>query len=223
MQARRFGIALAAIVLGVSGVGSSAPALAEPIALLDRHGSRVAIEPYAPNIVRVTIALDKVLAEAPPGPGPIAQSNANGWTHSNDGGADIFRSPALTVTVDPQPWPKAPSQMDRYFAPSLPPVTLSVHDAQGRLLTKMTGWEMAPHSVNGEQTFKVGASFDAPADEHYYGLGQNQEGMLDLKGREIDCKHYYDAPAGETVCVPFMVTNSRRKRAHHLPGALGRL
>ncbi len=207
MQARRFGIALAAIVLGVSGVGSSAPAIAEPIALLDRHGSRVAIEPYAPNIVRVTIALDKVLAEAPPGPGPIAQSNANGWTHSNDGGADIFRSPALTVTVDPQPWPKAPSQMDRYFAPSLPPVTLSVHDAQGRLLTKMTGWEMAPHSVNGEQTFKVGASFAAPADEHYYGLGQNQEGMLDLKGREIDCKHYYDAPAGETVCVPFMVTN----------------
>ncbi len=207
MKAKGIKVTLAAIALGVSGIGLTAPAIAEPMALLDRHGSRVAIEPYAPNIVRVTIALDKSLAEAPPGPGPIAASNAAGWTHSSEGGADIFRSSALTLTVDAQPWPKAPTQMERYFAPSLPPVSLSVSNAQGKLLTKMTGWEMAPHSVNGEDTFKVGASFDAPADEHYYGLGQNQEGMLDLKGREIDCKHYYDAPAGETVCVPFMVTN----------------
>ena len=44
-------------------------------------------------------------------------------------------------------------------------------------------------------------------DEHYYGLGQNQEGILDHRGRTIDCKHNYDAPAGETVCVPFLVTN----------------
>ena len=207
MSATGFKTILATIALGVSSIGLTAPALAEPMALLDRHGSRVAIEPYAPNIVRVTIALDKALAQAAPGPGPIAKSDATGWTHSNKAGADIFRSSALTLTVDPQPWPKAPTQMERYFAPSLPPVSLSVRDAGGKLLTRMTGWEMAPVTVNGEQTFKVGASFDAPGDEHYYGLGQNQEGKLDLKGREIDCKHYYDAPAGETVCVPFMVTN----------------
>jgi alpha-D-xyloside xylohydrolase len=207
MSATGFKTILATIALGVSSIGLTAPALAEPMALLDRHGSRVAIEPYAPNIVRVTIALDKALAQAAPGPGPIAKSDATGWTHSNEAGADIFRSSALTLTIDPQPWPKAPTQMERYFAPSLPPVSLSVHDAGGKLLTRMTGWEMAPVTVNGEQTFKVGASFDAPGDEHYYGLGQNQEGKLDLKGREIDCKHYYDAPAGETVCVPFMVTN----------------
>jgi alpha-D-xyloside xylohydrolase len=207
MSATGFKTILATIALGVSSIGLTAPALAEPMALLDRHGSRVAIEPYAPNIVRVTIALDKALAQAAPGPGPIAKSDATGWTHSNEAGADIFRSSALTLTVDPQPWPKAPTQMERYFAPSLPPVSLSVRDAGGKLLTRMTGWEMAPVTVNGEQAFKVGASFDAPGDEHYYGLGQNQEGKLDLKGREIDCKHYYDAPAGETVCVPFMVTN----------------
>jgi alpha-D-xyloside xylohydrolase len=207
MSATGFKTILATIALGVSSIGLTAPALAEPMALLDRHGSRVAIEPYAPNIVRVTIALDKALAQAAPGPGPIAKSDATGWTHSNEAGADIFRSSALTLTIDPQPWPKAPTQMERYFAPSLPPVSLSVQDAGGKLLTRMTGWEMAPVTVNGEQTFKVGASFDAPGDEHYYGLGQNQEGKLDLKGREIDCKHYYDAPAGETVCVPFMVTN----------------
>ena len=42
---------------------------------------------------------------------------------------------------------------------------------------------MAPHTVNGEKTFRVGADFIAPSDEHYYGLGQNQEGILDLRVR----------------------------------------
>jgi len=97
--------------------------------------------------------------------------------------------------------------MERYFAPSLPPVSLTVHKPGGDLILKMSRWEMAPHTVNSEKTFQVGATFEAPADEHYYGLGQNQEGTLDYRGRTIDCKHYYDAPAGETVCVPFMVTN----------------
>ena len=30
--------------------------------------------------------------------------------------------------------------------------------------------------------FQVGASFHSPDDEHYYGLGQNQEGYLDHRG-----------------------------------------
>ncbi|HEX8420863.1 MAG TPA: TIM-barrel domain-containing protein, partial [Sphingomonas sp.] len=165
------------------------------------------VEPYAPNIVRVTISLDRALADAAPGEGPNAKPDATGWSHKRDGGADVFASPALTLTVAAQPWPKAPTQMERYFAPSLPPVSLSIRGADGRQLAEMTGWELAPHTVNGEKTFRVGASFAVQPDEHYYGLGQHQDGVLDLKGRTIDCRHYYDAPAGESVCVPFMVTN----------------
>ena len=182
-------------------------AQAEPMATVDRNGSLVAIEPYAPNIVRVTIAVDRALADAAPGPGPNAKANAAGWTHRTDPSGDVFASSALSLTVAAQPWPKAPSQMERYFAPSLPPVAITINGADGHVLTQMTGWEMGPHTVNGEKTFRVGASFASPADEHYYGLGQNQEGKLDLRGRTIDCRHNYDAPAGETVCVPFLVTN----------------
>jgi alpha-D-xyloside xylohydrolase len=199
----RFILALGASTL----ILAASPALAQPMALLDRNGSKVAIEPYAPNIVRVTIALDAALASAAPGDGPNAAADASGWSHNSDATGDIFTSSALSLTIDAKPWPGAPTQMQRYFAPALPPVSLSVKDAGGTPLTRMTGWEMAPVTVNGEKTFKVGASFDAPADEHYYGLGQNQEGFLDLKGHQIDCQHHYDAPAGETVCVPFMVTN----------------
>ncbi|MDN4632352.1 glycoside hydrolase family 31 protein [Sphingomonas sp. PsM26] len=182
-------------------------AQAEPMATVDRNGSLVAIEPYAPNIVRVTIAVDRALADAAPGPGPNAKANAAGWTHRTDPSGDVFASSALSLTVAAQPWPKAPSQMERYFAPSLPPVAITINGADGHVITRMNGWEMAPHTVSGEKTFRVGASFAAPLDEHYYGLGQNQEGKLDLRGRTIDCRHNYDAPAGETVCVPFLVTN----------------
>lgn len=200
----------AAMALGLSWIAlgmAAGTAMAEPMALLDRNGSRVAIEPYAPNIVRVTIALDPELASAAPGEGPNAKADTTGWSHRADASGDIFTSSALTLTVDAKPYPPAPTMMERYFAPSLPPVSLSVKAADGAPLARMTGWEMAPVTVNGEKTFKMGATFDSPADEHYYGLGQNQEGTLDLRGRQIDCAHNYDAPAGETVCVPFMVTN----------------
>ncbi len=183
------------------------PAAATALATVNRNGSLVSVEPYAPNIVRVTIAVDRAQADAPPGDGPDAKADAAGWTHRTDADGDVFASSALTLTVKAQPWPKAPSQMERYFAPSLPPVALRITDAAGKPLTEMTGWEMAPHTVNGEKTFRVGASFSVAPGEHYYGLGQNQEGILDLRGRTIDCRHNYDAPAGETVCVPFMVTN----------------
>ena len=167
----------------------AAAASAAPLASVDRNGSIVAVEPYAPNIVRVTISLDRALADAAPGEGPNAKPDATGWSHKRDGGADVFASPALTLTVAAQPWPKAPTQMERYFAPSLPPVSLSIRGADGRQLAEMTGWELAPHTVNGEKTFRVGASFAVQPDEHYYGLGQHQDGVLDLKGRTIDCRH----------------------------------
>jgi alpha-D-xyloside xylohydrolase len=55
--------------------------------------------------------------------------------------------------------------------------------------------------------YTVGASFAAYDDEHDYGLGQNQQGFLDLRGHVVECQHNYDAPAGQSVCVPFLVTN----------------
>ncbi|MES2441881.1 MAG: TIM-barrel domain-containing protein [Pseudomonadota bacterium] len=184
----------------------ASPALAGPLGTLDRNGSLVSVEPYGPSIVRVTIALDSAQIDAPAGHGVSGKPDANGWTHRTGASGDVFASARLSLTVAAQPWPRAPNQMERYFAPSLPPVSLSIRTADGRELTRMNGWEMAPQTVNGEATFKVGASFSVQPDEHFYGLGQNQEGILDLRGRTIDCRHYYDAPAGETVCVPFLVT-----------------
>jgi alpha-D-xyloside xylohydrolase len=182
-------------------------ALADPLALLDRNGSYVAVEAFGPNILRITLAQEKAPALAPPGYGFVGAPSADGWRHEVRGNRDVFWSERMSLEVPFEPRPGPPSQMERYFAPSLPPVSLTVRGERGEPLLEMSGWEMAPHTVNGEKTFRVGANFSAPSDEHYYGLGQNQEGILDLRGRTLDCRHSYDAPAGETVCVPFLVTN----------------
>jgi alpha-D-xyloside xylohydrolase len=84
----------------------------------------------------------------------------------------------------------------------------------------MTGWQMSvPNHKDGnagiladrretdKPFFQVGATFEAPDDEHYYGFGQHQEGFLDHRGRSLDCWHDYLAAGGPSVCVPFMVTN----------------
>ncbi len=49
--------------------------------------------------------------------------------------------------------------------------------------------------------------FGAPDDEHYYGLGENQEGFLDHRGHPVRCWNDYTAPAAPTTCVPFLITN----------------
>ncbi|MBC9035161.1 glycoside hydrolase family 31 protein [Sphingomonas sp. JC676] len=194
-------------LLACTALLAASPAAAQSLATLDRNGGLVSIEAYAPNIIHVTIALDRSELDRGAGPGVSAKPDPRGWTHSVDAAGDSFVSTALSVTVNAQPWPKAPTQMERYFAPSLPPVSILIRRPDGRAVTTMQGWEMAPQEVNGEDTFRVGASFADTPGTHYYGLGQNQEGQLDLRGRTVDCRHNYDAPAGETVCVPFLVTS----------------
>ena len=55
--------------------------------------------------------------------------------------------------------------------------------------------------------YQVTSIFDSPPDEHYYGLGQQQKGWMDLRGHEVRCWHDYMAIGGQDVCVPFMVSS----------------
>jgi len=191
----------------LAGIAWAGCAQAAPIATVDRNGSMVSIEPYAPNVVRVTIAVDRDLADAAPGYGIVAKSDAAGWNHTTGAAGDTFTSSAVNLTVKAEPWPSAPSQMARYFFSAIPPVSIDIKGADGTPIVTMGGWDMAPHDVTGEHTFAVSASFSVQPGEHFYGLGQNQEGHLDLRGRTIDCRHYYDAPADEQVCVPVLVSS----------------
>jgi alpha-D-xyloside xylohydrolase len=199
------------------------PARAQTMTL-DRQGATVALEAYAPNIVRVTISLLRPYAVGGPGYGIVAKPNAAGWSIEADSGGDVFRSPRMVVTVASQGVTHVPTgtaaDIAKFFNGSTPGVTLSIKSAEGAKLLETRGWQMSvPNHKDGNAGvlndrrpsdppfYEVGVTFASPHDEHYYGLGQNQEGYMDRREHVVRCAHDYNAPAGQSVCVPFVVTN----------------
>jgi alpha-D-xyloside xylohydrolase len=191
---------------------------------LTRSGASVVVEGYAPNIVRVTLSLDSKSAKAAPGYGIVASADAKGWGDNSDDTGDTLRSSRMIVHVSPQGKPYHPTgtQADiaKFFNGSTPGVGLKITTPEGATLLDMQGWQMSvPNYKDGNhdilydrrptdhEFYRVGATFAAPKDEHYYGLGQNQEGYLDRRGHVVRCAHDYDAPGGQSVCVPFVITN----------------
>lgn len=195
----------------------------EPRIVLDRGGSTVVLEPYAPNVVRVSLSLLKGQATAAPGYGFIASPSAQGWTHEQNDQGDIYRSLRLVVMVAANhPGKPLATQVDiaKFFSGSTPPAHITISTPEGKTLLDMTGWSMSvPNHKDGNAGilndkrpadapfYQVGATFVSPDDEHYYGLGQNQEGFLDHRGHTVQCWHNYTATGGPSVCVPFVVTD----------------
>jgi alpha-D-xyloside xylohydrolase len=191
--------------------------------VFDRGGSTVVLEPYAPSIVRVSLSLLKPKATAAPGYGFVATPSAEGWTQSSDHDADTYRSSRLVVKVGiNHPGTPLPTQVDiaKFFSGSAPYVHITISTPEGKRLLEMKGWSMAEPSYKDgtarllndkrptdEPFYEVGAVFASPDDEHYYGLGQNQEGFLDHRGHTVECSHDYLAAGGPSTCIPFAVTN----------------
>ena len=110
--------------------------------------------------------------------------------------------------------------ISKFFSDSNPGAHITLRTPEGKTLVELTGWTQSvpnfPDGTSGiahdrrpsdPEFFTVGATFTSPDDEHYYGLGQNHEGFLDHRGHPVRCWSDYEAPAGESVCVPFLVTN----------------
>ncbi len=192
--------------------------------VLERGGATVMLEPYAPNVVRVTLSLVRADAVSGPGPGFVARPDAAGWRASEDAGGEVLRSARLVVTVAAAAKGRPPqgteADIAKFFNGSTPGVGLEIRTTEGATLVHLNGWQMSvPNHKDGNAAilnerrpqddafYQVGASFRTPPDEHFYGLGQNQEGFLDRRGHSLRCAHDYNAPAGQSVCVPFVVTS----------------
>jgi alpha-D-xyloside xylohydrolase len=193
--------------------------------VFNRGAATVVIEPYAPNIVRISLSLRHDDAVAAPGYGIVARSSMMGWKSSHTENADTLRSIDLQVSVASSPKAHGSGSHDggeigRFFSGSTPGVGIHIAKGDGTHLLDLQGWQMAvPNHKDGTAWlnndrrpsdppfFTVGATFSAAPDEHDYGLGQNQEGYLDRRGHVLRCAHDYNAPGGQSVCVPFMVTN----------------
>lgn len=192
--------------------------------LLHRGNSTIVLESYAPNIIRVTLSMKEDKAVAAPGYGFVAKPDASGWRHRETEAGDEYTSSRLTVTVAAVrkggPPPLTVIDIAKFFNGSTPGANIQIRASGGRKLLEMNGWWMSvPNYKDGnagllherrptdDEFYQVGASFVSPDDEHYYGLGQNQEGYLDHRGHKVECWHDYNAAAAPSICVPFMVTN----------------
>ena len=61
---------------------------------LDRKGETIILEPYAPNILRVTLSLQRDNALAKPGYGFVGTPNAEGWSKTQTDLNDVYQSSA---------------------------------------------------------------------------------------------------------------------------------
>src|SRR5580698_10263559 len=80
--------------------GATQAAATAQTVTLERNTATVILEPYAPNIVRVTISTIAKEAQAGPGYGFTAAADNTGWKHDtgSDGG-DTYTSGRMIVAV----------------------------------------------------------------------------------------------------------------------------
>jgi alpha-D-xyloside xylohydrolase len=219
-------------LLMVGGACRSAQAQ-ESSFVLDRDGRTIVLEPYAPNVLRVTMSKSKAEATAKPGFGFVGTPAMSGWTHEKAAnGEEVFRSARMVVHLTPDPIDAADtphampldeindSLREHYFGdhhrhgPEQDSLTVTTPD--GKTLLHMRNWDMVANKPEQAADFgakpedvgsRVVATFDSPSDEHYYGLGQQQQGWMDLRDHQIHCWHEYNAIGGQTGCVPFLVSS----------------
>ena len=78
-------------------------------------------------------------------------------------------------------------------------------DSTGRVLLqeKIGGGKFfKPATADGEKFYEISQTFESPADEAFYGLGQHQEGLMNYKGKDVSLFQY-----NTKIAIPFLVSN----------------
>jgi hypothetical protein len=138
------------------------------------------------SIVRVTFARDRAFRGddmVVVGPAPAAIPR---WTFSSSPREIVVSTARLRATID-----RSDGRVT--FA-----------DSSGRIVLaeSAAGHRLTPAVVQGEETLQVQQTWQAQNDESLYGLGQRQEGALDIKGYDFDLWQ-----RNTVVHVPFLVSS----------------
>jgi alpha-D-xyloside xylohydrolase len=65
-----------------------------------------------------------------------------------------------------------------------------------------SGKTFIKEDLEGKSNYRIRQEFESPANEAFYGLGENQLGFLNLKGKDLDLSQI-----NTTAVVPFVVSN----------------
>src|SRR5438067_4870514 len=89
-----------AVVFILASMLASSASAQQHTLVLTSDNSTVALEPYAPNIIRVTLSLQKDQAAAAPGFGFVAHAAAAGWNSAHSDVGEVYQSSRMVVTVE---------------------------------------------------------------------------------------------------------------------------
>ena len=104
---------------------------------LNGGGETIVLEPYAPNIMRVTLSMQPEAAKGGPGYGIIAKSDATGWTAAQSDSEDVYKSDRMVVTVN-RPHGAPPKELfgetgtSKFFRGSAPWAHITFKTPDGR-------------------------------------------------------------------------------------------
>ncbi len=187
---------VAAFLLALSRVSgqsaasaASTPATVEKTpdgVLIARNGAWLDLRLRADNIVRVASARDRAFFSSPSLDVVPATSVAPHWNLTQTTDTATLTTAKLRVQVD------------------LPTGTVKFFDAAGLpILAEVPGGRtMEAVDVQGDHTFHIRQQWAHQEDESLYGLGQQQLGIVDLKGFDLDLWQH-----NTNVVVPFLVSS----------------
>ncbi|MDR3689383.1 MAG: glycoside hydrolase family 31 protein [Fimbriimonas sp.] len=168
-------------------IGSIARSFATSGLTLAINGGLLNVTPITDRIVRVAYAMNadfftrSSLAVLPQAILPKAK-----WKLESRPSEWVLTTAALQVHVD-----RATS-------------AVSFYDPKGKRLTAELpdGRTLEPSEVQGQRTFHPGQRWATTDDEALYGLGQNQLGLLDIKGYDLDLWQH-----NTSIAIPFLVSS----------------
>jgi len=100
------------------------------------------LEPYAPNIIRVSLSLLKDQAKARAWVRFVATPSAQGWTRQHSDQGEVYRSSRLLVTVVNDP-PHKPMQTEldiaKFFTDSVPQAHIQGEHSPGQVSLGVDG------------------------------------------------------------------------------------
>ncbi len=169
--------------LAVTALPAAAEVAPRSVAL-EIDGGHLTLQPLLDNAVRVRFTRDA----KPAAPSLILSENLSAP-------AATVHEPAQEVALS---LPRLRATIDRATG------TITFADSTGRIfLRELAGSRrLEPATVQGDPTWSVAQSFDSPAEEYLFGLGQFQDGFLDVRSlpRRL-------TQVNTQIAIPFIVSS----------------
>ena len=146
-----------------------------------RNGNTIRLQVISPDIIRVSSAPGESITDRN-SLVVVPQRGVTDFDVALNGDSLIATTPELKALVCPDG-------------------SLSFFDQDGKLLAGGGRMSFKPTSVEGKDAFSVRTMFASSDDESFYGLGQQQSGEFDHKGRSEELYQY-----NTKVSVPFVVS-----------------